>query len=158
MEWVCIPSAGELDRLSIWRLRLLCTLALGQACNSVFPSFYSVYFIPDIGCNSLVSTGFCLFCGGGWIFQISKTEKSDWSIILSCMIINSRLTNVYKCQRNTWKDISTEKYFHQKILTFTNVEAAPPCRHRCCMALPFLGHDLQSLISCGLVWCGVPKR
>ena len=69
MEWVCIPSAGELDRLSIWRLRLLCTLALGQACNSVFPSFYSVYFIPDIGCNSLVSTGFCLFCGGGVNFS-----------------------------------------------------------------------------------------
>ena len=108
MEWVCIPSAGELDRLSIWRLRLLCTLALGQACNSVFPSFDSVYFVPDIGCNSLVSTGFCLFCGGGWIFQISKTEKSDWSIILSCMIINSRLTNVYKCQRN---NISIKKYW-----------------------------------------------
>ena len=85
MEWVCIPSAGELDRLSIWRLRLLCTLALGQACNSVFPSFYSVYFIPDIGCNSLFYTLTQVFAffffGGGGDFQISKTEKSYWSII-----------------------------------------------------------------------------
>ena len=72
MEWVCIPSAGELDRLSIWRLRLLCTLALGQACNSVFPSFYSVYFIPDIGCNSLFYTLKISNMWGRWTIVIKK--------------------------------------------------------------------------------------
>ena len=158
MDWVCIPFAGELDRLSIWRLPLLCTLALGQTCNSVFPSFYSVYFVPEIGCISLVSTWLCLSIFWGEFLRFPKLKCLTGASFLSCMIIYSRSTNVSKCHRNTWKDISTEKYFHQKILTFTNVEAAPPSRHRCCMALPFLGHDLQSLISCGIVWCGVPKR
>ena len=153
MEWVCIPSAGELDRLSIWRLRLLCTLALGQTCNSIFPSFHSVYFIPDIGCISLVSTRLCPSMFLGEFLRFPKLKFQTGASFLSCMIIYSRFTNVPKCHRNTWKDISTEKYFHKKVLTFTNVEAAPPSRHCCCMALPFLGHNLQSLISCGMVLC-----
>ena len=99
MEWVCIPSAGELDRLSIWRLWLLCTLALGQTCNSVFPSFYSVYFIHDIGCISLVSTGLCLLF---WNFSDFKKSKClTRASFLSWTIIYSRLKMAIYCPQGS---------------------------------------------------------